>query len=114
MQRERREGAEWVSFCVADTGIGKDMHSIIGQGKIDRLLDEGRVSSDQAERTKIYEDLNRQFAKEVHNVWLTWTKWGVISAPTVHGVMGPKVDGNEPFPGLATGQPVSGLWVEQG
>ena len=82
--------------------------------EIDRLLEEGRVSSDQAERTKIYEDLNRQFAKEVHNVWLTWTKWGVISAPTVHGVMGPPVDGNPPFPGLATGQPVSGLWIEQG
>ena len=65
-------------------------------------------------RDRIYEDLNRQFAKEVHNVWLTWTKWGVISAPTVHGVMGPPVDGNPPFPGLATGQPVSGLWIEQG
>ena len=80
--------------------------------EIDRLLEGGRVASNQEERTKIYEDLNRRFAEEVHNVWTTWTKWGVISDPSVHGEMGPQVDGNEPFPGLATGHPVSGLWVE--
>ena len=98
-----------VAAIQLDAQVGR-----IDDPEIDRLLEEGRVSSDQAERTKIYEVLKRQFAKEVHNVWLTWTKWGVISAPTVHGVMGPPVDGNPPFPGLATGQPVSGLWIEQG
>ena len=56
--------------------------------------------------------LNRRFADQAHGIWTTWSKWGVISAPTVHGVLGPKVDGGEPFPGLATGQPVSGLWVD--
>ena len=84
----------------------------IDDPEVDRLLEEGRVTTDPDERAKIYQELNRRFADQAHGIWTTWSKWGVISAPTVHGVLGPKVDGGEPFPGLATGQPVSGLWVD--
>lgn len=84
----------------------------IDDPEVDRLLEEGRLTTDPDERAKIYQELNRRFADQAHGIWITWSKWGVISAPTVHGVLGPKVDGGEPFPGLATGQPVSGLWVD--
>ncbi len=84
----------------------------IDDPEVDRLLEEGRVTTDPDERAKIYQELNRRFADQAHGIWTTWSKWGVISAPTVHGVLDPKVDGGEPFPGLATGQPVSGLWVD--
>ena len=80
--------------------------------EIDKLLNEGRENADPAERTKIYEELNRRFGSELYNVWTAWVKWGVVSAPKVHGILGPDVDGKPPFPGLATGHPVSGMWVD--
>ena len=82
--------------------------------EIDRLLDAGRVESDPAKRTKIYSDLNRRFADQVWNVWSQWTLWVIASDPSVHGVMGPDLpDGSKPFPGLADGHQLTGLWVEQ-
>ena len=37
--------------------------------EINRLLDEGRTTADPARRTEIYEDLNREFARELYNLW---------------------------------------------
>jgi peptide/nickel transport system substrate-binding protein len=79
--------------------------------EIDRLLDEGRTTLEN--RDEIYEDLNRRFAEEVHNVWLWYTPWTVAMAPDVHGVPGEGPTSAEGFPGLATGHPVSYMWVEQ-
>ncbi len=80
--------------------------------EINRLLDEGRTTPDQAERVAIYEDLNRRFGEEVYNVWTTFTIWAIATAPDVGGLLGPPLpDGTEPFPGLATGAPVAGLFV---
>ena len=79
--------------------------------EIDRLLDEGRTTAEG--RDEIYEDLNRQFAAEVHNVWLWYTPWIVGMAPEVHGVPGEGPTGGEGFPGLASGHPVTYMWVEQ-
>jgi peptide/nickel transport system substrate-binding protein len=81
--------------------------------EIDRLLDEGRTTADTDERQQIYEDLNRRFAEQVHNVWLWYTPWTVATAPEVHGVPGEGPTSAEPFPGLATGHPVTYMWVEQ-
>ncbi len=82
--------------------------------EIDRLLEEGRVETDPAKRTAIYEDLNRRFAEQVWNVWSQWTLWVVASAPEVHGVLGPELPGGTaPFPGLSDGHQVTGIWVEQ-
>jgi peptide/nickel transport system substrate-binding protein len=84
----------------------------IADPEINRLLDEGRTTIDQAERVAIYEDLNRRFGEEVFNVWTTFTIWAIATAPDVGGILGPPLpDGTEPFPGLATGAPVSGLFV---
>jgi peptide/nickel transport system substrate-binding protein len=76
------------------------------------LLDAGRETADPAERKQIYEDLNRRFGEEVFNVWTTFTIWALATGPDVGGLLGPQLpDGSEPFPGLATGAPVAGLFV---
>ncbi len=86
----------------------------IADPEIDRLLDEGRVETDPAKRTEIYEEMNRRFADQVWNVWSQWTLWVIASAPDVHGVLGPDLpDGSAPFPGLSDGHQVAGLWVDQ-
>ena len=79
--------------------------------EIDRLLDEGRTTLEG--RDQIYEDLNRRFAEEVHNIWLWYTPWTVAMAADVHGVPGEGPTSAEGFPGLAAGHPVAYMWVEQ-
>jgi peptide/nickel transport system substrate-binding protein len=79
--------------------------------EIDSLLDEGRTTFEG--REQIYEDLNRRFAEQVHNIWLWYTPWTIAMASDVHGVPGEGPTAAEPFPGLATGHPVAYMWVEQ-
>ncbi len=88
--------------------------SSIDDPEIDRLLLEGRAERDVTERQRIYGEINQRFATELYNLWMQWTQWTVGTASDVHGVMGPALpNGAEPFPGLATGHSVAGLWVEQ-
>jgi peptide/nickel transport system substrate-binding protein len=79
--------------------------------EIDRLLDEGRTTKEG--REQIYEDLNRRFADQVHNVWIYYTPWIIAMAPDVHGVPGEGPSSAEGFPGLADGHAVAYMWVEQ-
>ena len=73
------------------------------------------AESDTTKAASIYEDVNKRFGSQAWNLWLNWTIWDVASAPDVHGVMGPDLpDGSKPFPGLATGHPVSGMWISKG
>jgi peptide/nickel transport system substrate-binding protein len=82
--------------------------------EIDQLLNQGRVTADEAEREQIYEDLNRRFAEQVYNVWISYSIWIVATAPDVHGVPGEGPTGPEPFPGLSTvGHQPEYMWVEQ-
>ena len=82
--------------------------------EIDRLLDEGRSEPDTTKREQIYQDLNRRFSEQLWNLWGQWTLWAVATDPGIHGVMGPDLpDGSGPFPGLADGHTVMGMWVEQ-
>jgi len=82
--------------------------------EIDRLLDEGRSEIDPAKRQEIYEDLNRQFAKQGWNAWLAFTRWAVATVPSVHGVYGPELpDGSKPSTGLATGHTLMGMWTTE-
>jgi peptide/nickel transport system substrate-binding protein len=72
----------------------------------------GRAETDPAKRAALYEDLNRQFAKQGYNDWISWTVWAVPTATNVHGIVGPDLpDGSKPFPGYAAGLPVSGIFV---
>lgn len=88
--------------------------SRFNDAEINRLLDAGRATADKGERQKIYEDINKQFAKEGYSLWLTWAIWDVASAPDVHGLLGPNLpNGDKPSPSLTVGHSVAGLWVEQ-
>jgi peptide/nickel transport system substrate-binding protein len=87
----------------------------INDPEIDRLLDEGRETADEAARQQIYEDINRRFAEQVWNIWMWWPIWTVATAPDVHGLFGPPLpDGSEPNETLVTGHPTLGMWVEGG
>ena len=80
--------------------------------EINALLDEGRAESDPAKRQEIYEEINREFAKELYNIWVIWTRWTIATDVDVYGLTGPPLpDGSEPNPGLALGHPVSGMWL---
>jgi peptide/nickel transport system substrate-binding protein len=79
--------------------------------EIDQLLDEGRTTEEG--REEIYEALNERFAEQVHNLWIYYTPWTVATAPDVHGVPGEGPSSDEGFPGLASGHPVTYMWVEQ-
>ena len=81
---------------------------------INALLEKGRATPDKAERQQIYGDINREFAKEGYSIWLQWTIWDIGTATDVNGILGPDLpdDGGAPFPGLATGHPVSGMWIQ--
>ena len=77
-------------------------------------LQKGRVEPDPQKRTGYYEDLNRQFSKQLYNIWINWTVWDVSTSPKVHGIFGPQLpDGSAPNPGLATGHSMAGLFVTQ-
>jgi len=82
---------------------------------INKAFDDARVSSDPAARTKLYEDINREFAKELWNLWGQYTLWTVANKPNIHGVLGPPLpDGAAAFEGLPTGHPVTGVWCDAG
>jgi len=82
--------------------------------EINSLLEQGRAATTKEEQAKAYEDLNREFAKKLYNLWAQYVIWSVASDPKVHGVFGPDLpDGTKPFDGLAVGHPVIGMWVEQ-
>ena len=91
------------------TNFGK-----INDPDLDALLEQGRAETDPAKRQTIYEDVNKIFGEKVYNLWYNWTQWDVATATDVWGVFGPDLpDGSKPFGGLATGHPVSGMWVKQ-
>ena len=83
----------------------------ISDPEIDRLLDDARSAADPAVATADYEAVNRRFADQAWNIWLTWTNWAIASGTDIHGVVGPDLpNGSKPFTGLATGHPLSGLY----
>ena len=82
---------------------------------INSNFDKARQSSDPAERTKLYEEINGEFAKQLWNLWAQYSLWTVGYKPDVHGVLGPALpDGAKAFEGLPTGHPLSGLWCDAG
>ncbi|MFV0317499.1 MAG: ABC transporter substrate-binding protein [Microthrixaceae bacterium] len=82
--------------------------------KMDELLDQGRQTADGETRKTIYEDINKLFGEQVYNVWTNWSNWTIGTATDLHGILGPDLpDGSAPFPGLATGHPVAGVWISQ-
>ena len=81
--------------------------------QINKLLEEGRAEADPAKHAAIYEELNREFAKKLWDLWSGYTTWTIAFQPKVHGIFGPPLpDGSLPSDGLATGHSVLGLWIE--
>jgi peptide/nickel transport system substrate-binding protein len=77
-------------------GIALNFGRIIDD-EVDALLDTARTSTDVAAREAAAEDINRRFAENVDNVWLTWGWWAMATAPDVHGA------GLLTFPGAPDG-----------
>ena len=88
--------------------------------EVNDLLDQGRVSTDEAERKQIYEDLNRELNKERYQLWASWTIWAVPAAADVHGMVGARpvdedgvsTEGSD-YTGLALGVDPALIWREQ-
>lgn len=80
---------------------------------INQALDEGRTNADRATRESAYETVNREFAKQVWNVWLWYAPWAVAEARNVHGIVGPDLpgDGGHPSVRLVTGHSLLGVWI---
>ncbi|MET0627270.1 MAG: ABC transporter substrate-binding protein [Acidimicrobiia bacterium] len=56
---------------------------------IQALLDQGRASTDPAERKKIYQDINKRFSEQVYNVWAYYSAWTIAAQKNVQGLAGP-------------------------
>lgn len=80
---------------------------------INKNLDTGRRNPDPDVRRKAYEAINRQFAKQVWNVWLWHSPWAVAEASNVHGILGPDLPADEGAPSarLVTGHSLLGVWI---
>jgi peptide/nickel transport system substrate-binding protein len=90
--------------------------------EINKDLDTGRTSTDPTVRAQAYEDLNKEFAKQVWSAWAYWSVWTVPYQTDVWGVLGPNLptptdadvssSGPQPYTGLSSGTDVSGLWLK--
>jgi len=82
---------------------------------INENLDTGRTNPDRDTRREAYEAINRQFAKQVWNVWLWHSPWAVAEASNVHGILGPELPGDQgpPSARLVTGHSLLGIWIDQ-
>jgi peptide/nickel transport system substrate-binding protein len=88
--------------------------------QINKDLNTGRQSSDPAVRKAAYEDVNREFAKQLPAAWGYWSVWTVPYQTDVRGILGPNLPtatnpdvtaaGAKPFTGLSSGTDVSALW----
>jgi peptide/nickel transport system substrate-binding protein len=78
-------------------------------------FDKARQSDVPADRTKLYQDINREFGKQLWNLWAQYSLWTVAYKTNIHGILGPDLpDGAKPFEGLPTGHPLTGLWCDAG
>jgi len=80
---------------------------------INKNLDIGRSNPDRTTRREAYEAINKQFSKQVWNVWLWHSPWAVAEASNVHGILGPDLPGDQgpPSARLVTGHSLLGVWI---
>jgi len=88
--------------------------------EISKDLNTGRESTNPTVRQQAYQDLNKEFAKQVWSAWAYWSVWTVPYQTNVRGILGPNLPtaanpdvtatGPKPFTGLSSGTDVSTLW----
>jgi peptide/nickel transport system substrate-binding protein len=78
--------------------------------QIDKDFDEARSSTDPNVRKADYEDIQRQFGKQLYSLWGFYARWVIATKPNVHGVTGVALPDGQ-TPGIvASVFPVIGLW----
>ena len=90
---------------------------------INKAFERARATDDQTVRKAAYEEINKEFAKQLWDGWGFWTLWSIPSQSNVHGILGPNLptatavdastDGDTPFQGLSSGDDLSGLWLKK-
>lgn len=85
---------------------------------IDQNLATIRESSDPEQRRRAAEAINRRFADQVYNIWLTWPVWAIAHDPSVHDVVeGIRLpDGDAALPtgvGIGGTHLLAQLWMEE-
>ena len=79
---------------------------------INKALEDGRSATSVAQRTKDYEDINREFAKQVYDAWGWYSDWTIPAQNNVHGIDNlPLTNGAAPFGGFTSGIDPAGVWV---
>ena len=106
----------WHSSSSTDIGTLALNFGRIKDPALDALLDENRASTDPARKKEIAEEVNRLFATECYNIWGSYTIWGIVYKPTVHGPSGFELPDGK---GVVFGAGIAGtfypmtLWAEQ-
>ncbi len=66
--------------------------------QMETLLQQGRTTSDKAERAKVYQKVAQQFGKDIPYIWLDRAIWSVIAASKVQNFNNPTLpDGGKAF-----------------
>jgi peptide/nickel transport system substrate-binding protein len=88
---------------------------------INKAFEKARASDDQTVRKTAYEDINREFAKQLWDGWGYYSLWTVPSQTNVAGLAGPTLptatspdagaDGGTEFTGLSSGIDPAGVWL---
>jgi peptide/nickel transport system substrate-binding protein len=86
----------------------------INDPELDKLLEEGRASTDQAARTQIYENVAKLFAEKKYDAWNWFTEWGIGATKKVHQLGYYTLPDGSPGSGLNWGWTYwSEVWVEK-
>jgi peptide/nickel transport system substrate-binding protein len=90
---------------------------------INEAFERARASADPDVRKAAYEEINKEFAKQVWDGWGYWTLWTIPSQTDVRGIAGPNIatatspdagpDGDKQFTGLSSGIDFSGVWLKK-
>jgi peptide/nickel transport system substrate-binding protein len=115
-----------VGISTAAGPVGNNCNNLVNfstfnDSVINKAFEAGRTSTDEATRKKAYEDINKEFAKQVWEAWSFWSVWTVPYQTDVRGVLGPKLPtptspdavGDDPYLGLSSGTDVSALWLKK-
>jgi peptide/nickel transport system substrate-binding protein len=79
---------------------------------LQRLLDQGRSELDPQARRTIYEQVDRRFAEQVHNLWAYYYSSTIVAKSTVHGLVGPTLPDGGRRPLFINVHPLVGVWVD--